>query len=483
MTAFIPFIGTPLSVRLPSPKTFCFRQYRLATQGNQIVKACSTLEDTATSTTRGIPNVSNLFIDHGYDKEVAKQFLKYYWQRRPVFIKGGLPKARNSVTGDDLAALALDEDVTSRMIRLVKSRNHNGRKHNAQSSELKRSIEKEWEVQMGPFDEDDFCAWGDWGWTLLVNGLERYVPELALLRSKWFSFLPNCRMGDVMVSVAADGGGVGPHVDNFDVFLIQADGKRRWKVGAQALKGEDEVCVEGEEVRVLKGDWTYGGSEWLAEGGDVLYVPARYPHWGVAKGSDCVTISIGFRGMSVAEVASRYVTYVLENDERLKSRFIPDNAEAIQSIVGEQGQIPPQAIRDAFEAFKETINDRENFARWYGAAVSEPLNYHGFASHEDCSDDTEGTLFQENVRAVSNHGVNWVYTGEGNRVRLWGDGIEFEGVPRTLAKFLSSESGSLSLGSLRSQSSVDHLEETIQEMLRHRLIHITTSASVHNSPG
>ncbi|KAJ1487976.1 JmjC domain-containing protein, partial [Baffinella frigidus] len=118
-----------------------------------------------------------------------------------------------------------------------------------------------------------------------------------------FKFIPNWRVDDVMISYAAQGGGVGPHVDNYDVFLLQGKGTRRWAISNTPLAASDEVSVDGVDVRVLK-DGFKKDEEWLLEPGDMLYLPPRFPHWGVAEGEGCMTFSIGFRAPNFQEICS-----------------------------------------------------------------------------------------------------------------------------------------------------------------------------------
>jgi len=180
-------------------------------------------------------------------------FLRDYWQKKPLLIKNPWDAWSNPLEPDELAGLACEEEVESRLIM--------------QAGDT-------WKVENGPLPESRFGELGDKHWTLLVQAVDHFVPEVAALIEP-FRFIPNWRIDDIMVS--ADGGGVGPHFDHYDVFLIQGLGKRRWQVGAAC--DENTELLPQDDLRLLA-DFE-ASDEWVLEPGDILYVPPGVAHEGV----------------------------------------------------------------------------------------------------------------------------------------------------------------------------------------------------------
>ncbi len=275
---------------------------------------------------------------HDFDTGV---FLRDAWQKKPLLIKNPWKSWSNPLDPDELAGLACEDDVESRLI--------------TQTSET-------WKVEHGPVPEPRFGKLGKKPWTLLVQAVDHHVPEVAALIEP-FRFIPNWRIDDVMVSYAADGGGVGPHFDQYDVFLIQGLGKRLWQVGA--LCDSDTELLPHDDLRLLaKFEAT---DEWILEPGDILYVPPRFAHNGVAVGDDCMTYSIGFRAPSRSELIAHYCDDLLsglQDDDRYND---PD-LEAQKN----PGEISSSAIARLHAMITEKMLDREAFARWFGEYNSTP---------------------------------------------------------------------------------------------------------------
>src|SRR3990167_5380334 len=210
-----------------------------------------------------------------------RQFLTEYWQKKPLLIRAAYPDFTGLLSADELAGLACEEDVQARLVI-----NRQGK----------------WQVENGPFDEARFAKLPKRDWTLLVQGVNHHLPEAATLLQR-FDFIPHARLDDLMVSYAPDGGGVGPHFDSYDVFLLQGQGKRLWRIRSE----EDLTLVDGAPLRILKNFKTE--QEYLLEAGDMLYLPPHVAHWGIAVG-DCITYSIGFRAPSAQELATQFLTYM-----------------------------------------------------------------------------------------------------------------------------------------------------------------------------
>jgi 50S ribosomal protein L16 3-hydroxylase len=275
---------------------------------------------------------------NNFDVEV---FLQEYWQQKPLLIRNAFADWTNPLEPDELAGLACEPEVESRLII------------GAQGS---------WAVEHGPLAEARFAALGQEPSTLLVQAVDHHVPEVAALLAP-FRFIPNWRIDDVMVSYATDGGGVGPHFDQYDVFLIQGHGQRRWRVGQ--LCDDASALLPHDELRLLA-DFQ-ATDEWLLEPGDILYVPPRIAHDGVAVGDDCMTYSIGFRAPSRHELITSFADELvteMEDDDRYV-----DPGLATQTNPGE---ISATALATLHQMVTEKLADRNAFSRWFGEYTSAP---------------------------------------------------------------------------------------------------------------
>ena len=211
----------------------------------------------------------------------AEEFLKRYWQREPLLIRGALPNYVSPFSPDELAGLATDEDVESRLVIETPSGD---------------SAASNWELRHGPFTDVDFAQLPPTNWSLLVQAVDLWVPDAQALLDR-FDFLPRWRMDDIMASFAPDGGSVGPHFDQYDVFLLQVEGERLWQTGAAC--DEQTPLVPGSDLSIVA-DFV-PTQEWLLAPGDMLYLPPKLSHWGVAQ-NNCMTFSIGFRSPTLADM-------------------------------------------------------------------------------------------------------------------------------------------------------------------------------------
>jgi len=198
------------------------------------------------------------------------RFLRDYWQKRPLLIRAGFPNFHKCIFPEDLAGLACEEAALSRIVL-----------HDAKRDR--------WTLRNGPFAKADFAKLPKTHWTLLVQDVDKWDMDVAALLDR-FDFIPSWRVDDVMVSYATDGGGVGPHVDNYDVFLVQGLGQRRWRISSdprapKTFRANTDLKLLREFVPT---------HDWTVEPGDVLYLPPGVPHDGVAVGS-CMTFSVGMR--------------------------------------------------------------------------------------------------------------------------------------------------------------------------------------------
>lgn len=200
-----------------------------------------------------------------------REFLHDYWQLRPLLIRSAIPGFRNPIDAGDLAGLACEPGIRSRLV-------------------LGHPDRSDWSVEYGPFERERFTRLPATAWTLLVSGVEHYWPE----GPDWlrrFDFIPHWRRDDLMISSAAREGSVGPHIDAYDVFLFQARGRRRWQI--EEPPPRSPVCLPALPLAILRR--FKATSEWILEPGDMLYLPPGIPHLGMALEDECMTWSIGFR--------------------------------------------------------------------------------------------------------------------------------------------------------------------------------------------
>jgi 50S ribosomal protein L16 3-hydroxylase len=208
-----------------------------------------------------------------------QQFLAEYWQKKPLLVRNALPGFKGLVSRDDMLELAGREEVESRFVSQAGG----------------------WTIEHGPFARAALRRKAK-PWTVLVQSLNLVLPAADELMRR-FSFIPYARLDDLMVSYATDGGGVGPHFDSYDVFLIQGIGKRRWRIGNQ----KDQTLIDGLPLRILKDFQPV--HDWVLEAGDMLYLPPEWAHDGIAVG-ECMTYSVGFRAAPAQDLAEQFLMFL-----------------------------------------------------------------------------------------------------------------------------------------------------------------------------
>jgi 50S ribosomal protein L16 3-hydroxylase len=268
----------------------------------------------------------------------VSQFLRDYWQKKPLLIRQAMPRFRGLLDPQQLMALACDPDAQARAV--VHRRN-------------------KWELYQAPFVPDDFSGMEKMKWTVLVQGVNHYLPEGAELL-KQFNFIPHARLDDLMVSYAPKGGGVGPHFDSYDVFLLQGLGHRRWQISTQA----DRTLIEGAPLRILK-DFRVE-QEWVLEPGDMLYLPPHCAHNGIAE-DDCMTYSIGFRTPAYQELAEQFLVY-MQDRVQVKGMYADPNLKAQRH----PSEIGPDMLQQVSDAIKLMQWRERDIASFLGSYLSEP---------------------------------------------------------------------------------------------------------------
>ena len=284
--------------------------------------------------------MSNLILPDNLD---IASFLDAFWQRKHLFMPGALASFQSPIEPDELAGLACEDEIESRIV-------------------LEKGGTEPWELRSGPFDESDFQDLPESHWTLLVQDVDKHLPGVAeLLKS--FRFLPDWRLDDIMISYAVDGGTVGPHIDDYDVFLIQAWGNRRWSISEKAYSEED--YVPGLDLRILPEFRT--DATWLTKPGDVLYLPPNLAHWGVAEG-ECMTISVGFRSPRLRETLVSGLMSAA--DVHLPGKRYQDPGRAVAENPGE---IKPETRDQLLDLLKSLVNATENDLEiHFGRYITEP---------------------------------------------------------------------------------------------------------------
>jgi 50S ribosomal protein L16 3-hydroxylase len=276
------------------------------------------------------------------------EFLRDYWQKKPLLIRGAIPEFTGLLNPQQALELACTEDVQARLVIQRKG---------------------QFELQQSPFEPQDFKGLSKTKWTVLVQGLNHHLSSATELL-KQFDFIPHARLDDLMVSYAPPGGGVGPHFDAYDVFLLQGLGHRRWQISTQA----DQTLIEGAPLRILK-DFKIE-QEWVLAQGDMLYLPPHCAHNGIAE-DDCMTYSIGFRTPAYQELAEQFLVYLQDRicvegmyaDPELKTQAHPS-------------EISTDMLTQVEDAIKQVRWDKEDIANFLGCYLSEPKPHIFFDSPE-----------------------------------------------------------------------------------------------------
>jgi 50S ribosomal protein L16 3-hydroxylase len=272
------------------------------------------------------------------------EFLCRHWQKKPLLVRGALPQCSAWLARRDLFSLARRADVESRLVERRGAR---------------------WRVERGPLAAARLARLPRRNWTLLVNGVDLHLRQAEnLLRS--FSFIPQARLDDVMASYAAPGGGVGPHWDSYDVFLLQGRGRRRWRLA----RARRFAAVGRAPLRLIAG--FRPDTEILAEPGDLLYLPPGWGHDGIAL-EPCITYSVGFRAPGGAELAAAFLDYLHE-------RGLPDAVYRDPPLAPARrpGAIPPPMIEFAARVLDRVRWTRADARRFLGRHLSTPKPHLAF---------------------------------------------------------------------------------------------------------
>jgi len=270
-----------------------------------------------------------------------QQFMRRHWQKKPLLVRQAVTLDAPFVSRAELFALAASEDVESRLIV------RQGR---------------DWTLRHGPLPRRALPPLSRPQWSLLVQGLDLHMNRARAMLER-FRFVPDARLDDVMVSYATDGGGVGPHFDSYDVFLLQIHGARRWRIGRLS----DPQLQPDVPLKILTN--FVAEEEWLLEPGDMLYLPPRWAHDGIAEG-ECMTCSIGFRSAGAGELARELLQRALDADDGDGAGPLYRDPKQMATL--QPGRIPPELQAFGREALRAWMGQQGSFELALGEVLSEP---------------------------------------------------------------------------------------------------------------
>ncbi|MDP5137041.1 cupin domain-containing protein [Rheinheimera baltica] len=264
------------------------------------------------------------------------EFLQEYWQKKPLLIKGGFKGFTDPLSADELAGLAMEEDIESRIVSC---------------------INQQWDMHTGPFE--DFNQFGEKDWTLLVQAVDHWHPDAAKLLDP-FRFIPNWRIDDLMVSFSAPGGGVGSHLDQYDVFIIQGQGKRHWRIGMPD-NSLQQICPH---PRLLQVTPFTACIDVITEPGDILYIPPGCPHDGISI-ENSLNYSVGFRAPAQKDLLTGLTDHLIDHDIS-GVRFSDEGREASTSI----GAITDSDLSQVQKLLQQLVSDNAILPSWFGCLIT-----------------------------------------------------------------------------------------------------------------
>ena len=330
-------------------------------------------------------------------------FMRRHWQKKPLLIRQAVADVRAPIERAELFALAEQEDVESRLIVQPQAGEQSAARKRGQGS-------AGWSLQHGPLARRSLPALKQPGWTLLVQGLDLHVPAATELLQR-FRFVPDARLDDLMISWASDQGGVGPHYDSYDVFLLQVQGRRRWRIG----RLRDDRLQPDVPLKILS--HFEPEQEWVLEPGDMLYLPPMWAHDGIAEG-ECMTCSIGFRVPEATELAREVlIRFAEELDGEGPRRLYKDPGQLATTTPG----LIPDGLEDfAAQAIERLLKDPQGLRSALGEILTEPKPRVWFEAGEPLPDgvgvqlDPRTRMVYDGQRVFAN-GESWRTAGRDAR--------------------------------------------------------------------
>ncbi len=268
----------------------------------------------------------------------AKKFLTEYWQKKPLVIRQALPNFINPLSPDELAGLAMDDNIESRMVFETPGK------------------APCWQLKRGPFIEADFTTLPKTHWTLLVQAVDQIIPDVASVLDH-FDFIPQWRIDDVMISYAVKHGSVGPHYDNYDVFLYQASGQRKWSLTTKNCNTKNYLTDV--ELRIMAEFEVE--EEYILQAGDMLYLPPHVGHHGVSLDDECMTYSFGYRSYQGQELWDSLGDYLSEH-QTLTPLYLDPNWSTLKAT----SALPREAWLSAKHVLQKMLDDDAMLQSWFG---------------------------------------------------------------------------------------------------------------------
>ncbi len=272
-----------------------------------------------------------------FEEHNLKNFVANYWQKKPLVIRQAFPAFINPLTADELAGLAMEEEFESRIV-IEKPRSKFA-----------------WQLKNGPFSKRDFKHLPKTNWTLLVQGVDRFIPQVTALLD-YFDFLPQWRIDDLMISYAVDQGSVGPHYDNYDVFLYQAKGSRKWSLTTQNCHPAN--CLKGLDLRIM--EEFIVEEDYFLEEGDMLYLPPHVGHYGIAVG-ESITYSFGYRSYQALELWENFGSYIAEKSPAVRLYQDPEGIGT-----KETSELDPATWQQAKDLMQGLLDNKQELQNWFG---------------------------------------------------------------------------------------------------------------------
>lgn len=320
-------------------------------------------------------------------------FLQDYWQQHPLLIRQAFPDFVPPLNADELAGLACESDIESRLV-------------------LEKDGPAPWHLENGPFTPQRFAELPPSHWTLLVQDVDKYIPAAAELLQA-FRFVPDWRMDDIMISYAADQGSVGPHVDNYDVFLLQASGTRRWQINTRPVAADN--FIPNITLNILQ---QFDPEQtWLLEPGDMLYLPPGVAHHGIAEGEG-MTLSVGFRAPSYAQLIGSFADDYVEQE--VSPRFYTDPGRVLPD---HPAHLDGESLRELREILRLQFLSDTQLDEWLGRLLTEAKQADAVLPLETplSRESLERTLAQQSV-LVRNPWARLLYTDDGQQLTLFAAG-------------------------------------------------------------
>ena len=326
-----------------------------------------------------------------------EEFLNEYWQKKPLVIRQAFPDFQTPITAEELAGLSFEEEVNARIV-------------------IEKDGDHPWQPIFGPMDDETFSNLPESHWTLVINDLEKIVPEFAWLPDM-FRFIPDWRLDDLMCSYAADQGSVGPHFDLYDVFIIQGKGKRRWQISTAEVTEDNQA--EGTPLRIHK---TFEAEqEWILEPGDMIYIPPNVTHHGVSLG-ESISFSVGYRAVSHADLLNDFIAHITQN---LSPKLTYQDADLKTQV--HSSEITYDAINRVKNIFIEYLTpEHKEIDRWFGKYMSDPKTEH--TDTPELSIESLDELIDEinNGAILNRHPASrFAFINSGNQSSLFVDGSDY----------------------------------------------------------